>query len=214
MTAMASYFCGLPYPSWPGLTRPSTCFRPGRRSRSRVDARIKSGHDGAGYRTTRKGAKPFRLRSWLFPLLALLLAATPPALAAEPQRTDPRHLVPPPDDDPHFEQYRLTLSPKKPQVVFKDRKKEWRKAGKVDKGLTKACRTGRFREFEPLLFRAIYSDDMLGVAFGHGLNLVDLDHKAGVGTIYLFRQGGTAACEVLTTGNLDPNAVPADQRKK
>ena len=141
--------------------------------------------------------------------LAVLLLAVLPAFAAEPVRTDPRHLVPPPDDDPNFEQNRLTLTPKKPQVIIRDRKKEWRKAGKMDKALTKACRAGRFREFEPLLFRAIYTDDALGVAFGHGLNLHDPDHKARPDLIYLFWHGGTAACEVLTTTNLDPNAVPS-----
>lgn len=144
----------------------------------------------------------------LLVLTLLCLLAALPAFAAEPVRTDPGHLYPPPDDDPHFEQNRLLLMPKKPQVIIRDRKKEWRKAGKMDKALTRACRAGRFREFEPLLFRAIYTDDALGVAFGHGLNLYDPDHKAKPELIYLFWHGGTAACEVMTTTNLDPNAVP------
>jgi len=149
---------------------------------------------------------------WVALIFILLLPflAPLPAFAAEPVRTDPAHLHPPPDDDPHFEDNRLLLMPKKPQVIIRDRKKEWRKAGKMDKALTKACRAGRFSEFEPLLFRAIYTDDALGVAFGHGLNLYDPDHKARADTIYLFWHGGTAACEVLTTTNLDPNAVPAN----
>ena len=145
------------------------------------------------------------------PILALIVAmlAVPAAFAADPLRTDPHHLAPPPDNDPHFEQNRLMLWPKKPQVVLRDRKKDWRKAGKPDKALTKACRAGRFHEREYLLFRAIYQDDALGVAFGHGLNLYDPDHKGKPEVIYLFWQGGTAMCEVLTTKNLDPSAAPS-----
>ncbi|MEI6556911.1 MAG: hypothetical protein WCO00_00780 [Rhodospirillaceae bacterium] len=143
-------------------------------------------------------------------LAVLLLLAALPAAAAEPQRTSPGHMVPPAENDPHFEQYRLTLTPKKPQVVMRDAKKDWRKAGKPDKALTRACRAGRFRERQFLLFRAVFKIDALGVAFGHGLNLYDPDHLAKPDTIYLFWQGGTAACEVLTTGNLDPKSAPAD----
>ena len=72
-----------------------------------------------------------------------------------------------------------------------------------------SCRAGRFREREYLLFRAIYKDDALGVAFGHGLNLFDPDRKAKPEKIYLFWRGGSAMCEVLTTSNLDPKASPA-----
>ncbi len=138
--------------------------------------------------------------------LALLLLALP-ADAGEPQRTRPGHMAPPAEDDPHFEQYRLMMLPKRPQVVARDKTKDWHKAGKPDKELTKACRAGRFHEREYLLFRAIYKEDALGVAFGHGLNLVDPDHKAKADTIYLFWQGGTAMCQVLTTANLDPRAT-------
>ena len=54
-----------------------------------------------------------------------------------------------------------------------------------------------------MLFRAIFSDDTLGVAFGHGLNLYDPDHLAKNDLIYLFRFAGTTACEVLTRKNGD-----------
>ena len=146
--------------------------------------------------------------SRLAPLaLAFALLGGGAAPAAEPTRTNPGHMVPPPEDDPHFEAYRLLMLPKKPQVVKRDNKTDWRKAGKMDKSLTKACRAGRFREWEPLLFRAIYSGEALGVAFGHGLNLRDADHLAKPDTIYLFHDGGTAACEVMTTKNLDPRAA-------
>ena len=150
-------------------------------------------------------------RTGFFRLIQLALAAallgSGAVFAAEPMRTKSGHMVPPPEDDPHFEEYRLLLLPKKPQVVMRDNKKDWRKAGKMDKALTRACRAGRFREWEPLLFRAIYSGEVLGVAFGHGLNLRDADHLAKPNLIYLFHDGGTAGCEVMTTQNLDPRAV-------
>ncbi len=161
---------------------------------------------GAAFTQWRCGSPPVPRTAPALALLAGILAFCA-AAQADPVQTNPGHLAPPAADDPHFEQNRLTLSPKKSQVVIRDAKKEWRKAGKLDKALTAACRAKRFREREYLLFRAIYKDSTLGVAFGHGLNIYDPDRKAKPGMIYLFWQGGTTACEVLTTANLDPNAT-------
>lgn len=141
--------------------------------------------------------------------LALALALAGPARAAEPIRSDPRHLQPPPDDDPNFELYAPLWWAKRPQVVLRA-KTGWLAAGKIDRALSNACAGHRFIEIIPMLFRAVFTDDVLGVAFGHGLNLRDLDHKAKPEMIYLFRFGGTTGCEVLTMRNKDPAAAAPD----
>ena len=146
-------------------------------------------------------------------VLAALLLFGAPAFAAEPARTEPGHLHPPPEDPPTFEQTAPMWWPKKPQVVTRANK-SWRTAGKVDRALSQACSNHRFTERIFMLFRAVYVDDVLGVAFGHGLNLYDPDHKAKPELIYLFRFGSTTGCLVLTTKNLDPAAAPADPGAK
>jgi hypothetical protein len=83
-------------------------------------------------------------------------------------------------------------------------KAEWRNGGTLDKAATAACRSGRLGEITPMLYRAVFSDDVLGVAFGYGLNLHDPDHKADPKKIYLFRFDGLTSCQVLTMPNPDP----------
>jgi hypothetical protein len=140
--------------------------------------------------------------------LALALLADPTAgHTTEPARTDPHHLTPPPSDAPTSDNTAPQLWPKRPQVVLRAQT-PWSKGGKIDRALSEACRNGRFRERTPMLFRAMFTDDVLGVAFGHGLNLRDLDHKGRTDTIYLFRFGDSTACTVLTLPNRDPAAAP------
>ena len=143
-------------------------------------------------------------------MIPLLLAG--PAVAAEPARTDPGHLHPPPDDPPTADQTALMWWPKKPQVVLRS-KKEWHTAGKIDRALSQACSNHSFTERVYMAYRAVFADDVLGVAFGHGLNLFDPAHKAKPDQIYLFRFGGTTGCLVLTTRNLDPAAAPGTGAK-
>ncbi len=112
------------------------------------------------------------------------------------------HLAPLPDD-PLTDHQPLQRWPSPPQVVVRS-KDEWRKGGTLDKALTRACRSGRFGEATPMLYRAVFSDAVLGVAFGYGLNLYDPDRKANLKTIYLFQFGGLNNCQVLTMPNQDP----------
>ncbi|MEI6986129.1 MAG: hypothetical protein WCK65_08375 [Rhodospirillaceae bacterium] len=138
-------------------------------------------------------------------VMALVMAVALPVakVAAEQVRTDPHHMRAPPDDVSGYDRQ----TPQRwyrPALVALRAKTEWRKAGKVDRDLSNACAAGRFKEVSPMQYRAIYSDDVLGVAFGHGLNLFDPERKAKPGSVYLFRFGGSTACQVLTTKNLDP----------
>lgn len=137
------------------------------------------------------------------PLLALLLAA--PAAAQTPlQRTDPGHQPPVPPGG-----YDLPLSPPvmrfpmPPQLVIVRSNEDWRTFGTVVKPLSDACAARRFREQLPKRFRAIFRGEVLGVAFGHGLNLVDPDKKADRSKIYLFRNGDSTACMVIAIDNQD-----------
>lgn len=129
------------------------------------------------------------------------------AWAGDPVRSDLRHLKPPPDDNPNFDIHPPQRWPKTPQVVIRA-KSSWRKGGTLDRALSNACANHRFVEIVPMLFRAVFEDDVLGVAFGHGLNLRDLDRKAKIDKIYLFRFGGTTGCEVLSLANPDPRVAP------
>ncbi|MEI8397063.1 MAG: hypothetical protein WCF85_20245 [Rhodospirillaceae bacterium] len=130
--------------------------------------------------------------------LVALLMTLPSGLAAagEMIRTAPGHLLPPYDE---FDPERLapTRLPSTPQIVVRS-KKEWRTSGTMNRALTEACRAGRFKERLPLQYRAIFSDAVLGVAFGHGTNLYDPGHKGKTDTVYMFRYGDTTDCEVLT----------------
>ena len=147
-------------------------------------------------------------RGWLgAATCAVWLALAAPVHAAEPVRSNPGHLRPPPDDDPNFDLYAPQRWAKTPLVVMRS-KAEWRTAGKLDRALSNACAAHRFLEIIPMLYRAVFVDDVLGVAFGHGLNLRDLDRKAKPDMIYLFRFGGTTGCEVVTMKNKDPAVSP------
>ncbi|PWC54324.1 hypothetical protein [Azospirillum sp. TSO22-1] len=140
----------------------------------------------------------------LVPLAVLMLAAAP-AGAASVDRTDPQHLTPPPPGG-----YDLPLSP--PVVRFPLPSQwltikgdvDWRKAGVFDKKLSDACATRNFTEKLPMRFRAAYKGEILGVAFGHGLNLNDPGKLADPKMIYLFRNGDSTQCGVLKMPNDDP----------
>lgn len=132
----------------------------------------------------------------------MLLAGS--AVAAPVQRTDPNHLPPVPPGG-----YDLPLAPPvvrfplPPQWVTIRANQDWRKTGTIDKGLSAACAARSFREVQPLRFRAIFKGEVLGVAFGHGLNLHDSDKRADRKMIYLFRNGDSSACVVLAMRNED-----------
>ncbi|CAK0759154.1 conserved hypothetical protein [Azospirillaceae bacterium] len=131
-------------------------------------------------------------------------AAVGGALAGEPVRTDPHHLLPP----PHFEDRsrpadRLTNYGQTPRVVLRS-DEIWRKGGSIDSKLTSACAARQFRETVPLLYRAVFKDEVLGVAFGHGVNLTDTKKLADPRKIYLFRHGDSTGCLVLSRTNPDP----------
>jgi hypothetical protein len=134
---------------------------------------------------------------------AALLAV--PAGAEPLERTDPQHLAPLPPNG-----YDLPLSP--PVVRFPLPAQwvtirsdlDWRKAGTFDKKLSDACATRKFVQKQALRFRAVYNGEVLGVAFGHGLNLSDPGKLADPKKIYLFRNGDSTQCAVLSMRNDDP----------
>lgn len=137
-------------------------------------------------------------------VLAAFLAAPVPAWAGPLERTDPQHLAPVPPGG-----YDLPLAP--PVVRFPMPAQwvtiksdlDWRKAGTFDKTLSEACALRKFTQRSPMRFRAIYKGEVLGVAFGHGLNLNDSGKLADPKMIYLFRNGDSTQCSVLKTPNLD-----------
>ncbi|CAO3418823.1 hypothetical protein [Azospirillum endophyticum] len=143
---------------------------------------------------------------WLYGL-ALLGAA--PALAGALERTEPGHQAPPQPGSslpiaPPIVQYALPS-----QWMTIRSKEDWRKAGKFEKELSKDCAALRFNEIEPMRFRAYYKGEVLGVAFGHGLNLNDPGRKADRKKIYLFRNGDSTGCTVQSMDNQDPRVNPA-----
>ncbi len=91
-----------------------------------------------------------------------------------------------------------------PQWMTIRSNEDWRKAGNFEKELSKDCAARRFREIESMRFRAFFQGEVLGVAFGHGLNLHDPGKKADRQMIYLFREGDSTACTVLSMSNQDP----------
>ena len=128
-----------------------------------------------------------------------------PATAAGPlERTSPMHLAPVPPGG-----YDLPLSP--PVVPFPlpaqwvtiNSDLDWRQAGRIDPKLSQACANRTFLQQRPLRFRAVYKGQVLGIAFGHGLNLRDPDKLADPRMIYLFRNGDSSGCVVLATPNRD-----------
>lgn len=129
------------------------------------------------------------------------------------ERTEPGHLRPPPPGG-----YDLPLAPPvvsfplPPEWVTIRSDEDWRKAGRIDKELSRACSLGDFHETLRLRFRAYYKKDILGVAFGYGLNLTDLRKLADPKMIYLFRNGDSTGCVVLATPNRDPNVISAGKK--
>lgn len=141
-----------------------------------------------------------------------------PALAAPLDRTEPGHLPPVPPGG-----YDLPLSPPvvqfplPPQWAIIKSTQDWRRAGKFEKDLSRDCAARRFREITPLRFRAFFQGEVLGVAFGHGLNLHDPNKRADRKLIYLFRDGDSTGCTVLSLTNGDArvlnDAQPQGQAK-
>ena len=137
--------------------------------------------------------------------LLAILALIGPALAGPPmERTDPQHLAPLPPGG-----YDLPLAPPlvhfpmPPQWVMVRPKEDWRKAGTFDKKLSDACAARKFVEKQGLRFRASFKGEVLGVAFGHGLNLYDPGKLADPKMTYLFRNGDSTYCAVLKMRNED-----------
>lgn len=141
------------------------------------------------------------IRKRFFPaVLAALTITAAPALAEQPlSRTEPEHLGPVPPGGRN-----LPLSPPvvefpmRPQMVVLDSTQNWRKVGRIDKGLSDACANRRFIERFNLQFRAVFEKkDVLGVAFGNGANLYDADRRADKDKVYLFRNGDSTGCVVI-----------------
>lgn len=144
---------------------------------------------------------------------AMLLAISPAVRAATVDRTTPGHQpgVPPGG-------YELPLAPPvmrfplPPQWVVIQSKQDWRKAGgKMNKKLSDACALGQFGERLKLRFRAVFQRDVLGVAFGHGLNLNDPKKMADRKKIYLFRNGDSTACQVMEMTNRDAKILAEEE---
>ena len=119
--------------------------------------------------------------------------------------------------------YDLPLSPPvvqfplPPQWVMIRSTQDWRRAGTFEKELSKSCASRHFREQMPLRYRAIFKGEVLGVAFGHGLHLHDPKKQASRKLIYLFRNGDSSGCTVISMPNEDPavtggEATPAPAR--
>ncbi|AWK87942.1 hypothetical protein DEW08_09345 [Azospirillum thermophilum] len=94
-----------------------------------------------------------------------------------------------------------------PQWVTIRSTQDWRRAGRFEKDLSRDCAARRFRELMPLRFRAYFKGEVLGVAFGHGLNLHDPQKKADRKLIYLFRDGDATSCTVLSITNEDARVL-------
>ncbi|MBP2228172.1 hypothetical protein J2847_001454 [Azospirillum agricola] len=101
----------------------------------------------------------------------------------------------------------LTKFPLPPQWMTIRSTQDWRKAGRFEKDLSKDCAARRFRELMPMRFRAFFKGEVLGVAFGHGLNLHDPQKKADRKLIYLFRNGNSTACTVQSMTNEDARVL-------
>lgn len=78
------------------------------------------------------------------------------------------------------------------------------KLGKFDRRLSEACQLGIFRELKPSKMVAVSKNATLGVAFGHGLGLVDPKKLADSTKVYYFYHGSTSLCMVRAEDNWDP----------
>jgi len=151
---------------------------------------------------------PWPVRRLLVPLVLLaLLLVLPVAGRAQDglSRTDPRHLRGNGAPGSSFTVQPVTPYPLPPQTVLRQPERDWYKLGKVNKKLSQACLNHTFGELVPLRFRAFFKNQVvLGVAFGHGLNLKDPGHLADPRKIYLFRQADGLGCTVAEINNDDP----------
>ncbi len=180
--------------------------------------RREAGEGRGGGGTIGRGARSRRRRGWTGPaaaagfLLAALAVAAPAAARSPLDRTDERHLPPVPPGG-----YDLPLAPPvvrfplPPQWVTIRSTQDWRRAGRFEKKMSDACAARAFRERMPMRFRAFFKGEMLGVAFGHGLNLVDSRKLADPKRIYLFRNGDSTACTVVSITNEDARVLNDDQ---
>jgi hypothetical protein len=132
---------------------------------------------------------------------------------AQMDRTTPGHMPPVPPGG-----YELPLAPPvmrfplPPQWVVIRSNQDWRKAGgKMNKKLSDACALGHFGERLPMRFRAVFQRDVFGVAFGHGLNLVDPKKLADRKMIYIFRNGDSTACQVMEMTNKDAKLLAQEE---
>lgn len=132
-------------------------------------------------------------------MLAVVLVSGGAAAEEPLSRTDSRHMSPVPPGG-----YELPLAPPltqfpmRPQMEILNSKRGWNQTGTIDKELSVLCAQRRFVERTPMQFRAIFEKkDVLGVAFGNGTNLYDIDKKAKPGMVYLFRNGDSTACTVV-----------------
>jgi hypothetical protein len=121
-------------------------------------------------------------------------------------RTSPMHLGPP--FVMPFEKAvapPLYLPPEQPaSIVVKKIPDGMDKLGRIDRRLSEACQAGTFREVKPSKMVAVSKNATLGVAFGHGLGLVDLRKLADRGKVYYFYHGSTSLCVVRAEDNWDP----------
>lgn len=147
------------------------------------------------------------LAATLLPVMALVAGAVP-ASAGALERTEPGHMAPPQPGSQLPIAPPVVQFPLPPQWMTIRSKEDWRKAGTFEKDLSRACAERRFNEIAPLRFRAYFKGEVLGVAFGHGLNLHDPLKKADRTKIYLFRNGDSTGCTVQSMDNQDPRVNP------
>ncbi len=150
---------------------------------------------------TQKRATWRRWETGLVVMAMLLVSHTDLGHAQRLRRSDRDHITAVPS-------HRSYMTPqihrdRSSQVVLVDRTVPWRDAGRIVPALSDACARRQFRERRPLRFRAVYQNAILGMAFGHGLNLYDPEQRADPLMMYLFVNGGTSGCTVLVRPNPD-----------
>jgi hypothetical protein len=142
-------------------------------------------------------------------ILGLLLAST--AASAEDKlqslkRTAPAHMTRP-LMMPFEKAVNPPLTPPEefpPGILVRRVDAGMEKLGKIDRRLSEACQAGMFRELKPSKMIAVSKDATLGVAFGHGLGLVDPRKLADRTKVYYFYHGSTSFCMVRAENNWDP----------
>ncbi|MSP50519.1 MAG: hypothetical protein EXQ95_14490 [Alphaproteobacteria bacterium] len=142
-----------------------------------------------------------------FALALSLLALASPVLADVPRnaigRTQPLHQASKPAMP--FEQA-VVPPPMRPDeapasILVRHTREDMTKLGKLDRNLSQACQLGVFRELKPSKMIAVSKDATLGVAFGHGLGLVDPKKLADPSKVYYFYHGSTTLCLVRVEDN-------------